>query len=253
MCRSDATGLKRAGLVRSVDNLGTTGDAPSHPDLLDDLARRFLEQGGSTHWLVRQLVESRTFRQAGQTRPEWTAADPDNRLLGRFARRRLEAECLRDAMLTLSGELELTDPNGPTDEPGREADYGFVALGVRRSVYLPAFRNAPAEMLTVFDQADPSMVVGARNRSTVAPQALFLMNHPFVRERARRTAQRGLERAGNDGARWEWLVRSALGRGPMAGETAIAERALQGDGALLEIWTSLVHALMASMDFRDVE
>ncbi len=240
-----------AGLVRSVDNFGTTGEAPSHPDLLDHLAARFTEQGWSVKGLIREIVQSRTYQQAVAPASEW---DPMNRRLGHHTRRRLEAECLRDAMLAHSGELDLSRPMGPTFDSQRTADYGFSSTALRRSLYLPVFRNALPEMLTLFDFADPSRVVGMRNQSTVAPQALFLMNHEFVRERARAAAQRWVEaQPSPDTARLEGLGQATLGRPLTVAEESVLRASLQQADDPLDGWAGVFHALFSSLDFRYLE
>ncbi|HEY2158083.1 MAG TPA: DUF1553 domain-containing protein, partial [Isosphaeraceae bacterium] len=178
-----------SGIVRTPDNFGTTGEPPSNQALLDHLAVRFMEDGWSVKRLVRRIVTSRAYRLAAVDDPRGREVDPENRLVWRANRRRLDAECLRDAMLSVSGRL---DPSrgGPGFPSDLAADYGFHRDDDRRSVYLPAFRNAMPDLLEAFDVADPSLVVGRRNVSTVAPQALVLMNHPFVIEQARRAADR---------------------------------------------------------------
>jgi hypothetical protein len=244
-----------AGLVRTTDNFGTTGEAPSHPELLDDLAVRFMEGGWSVKGLVRRIVLSRTYRLSGADDPKALAADPENRLLWRMNRRRLDAECLRDAMLLVGGDLseEMGGQSYPTD---LAADYGFRHSGSRRSVYAPVFRNSLPEFFEVFDFADPSMVTGRRDASTVAPQALFLMNHPSVREQARLAARRLLdEKCSDDRARLDRAYRSALGRPPTDAEARIGLDFLAGPGASEdpeEGWAAIFQALFASVDFRYV-
>src|SRR5205807_1674034 len=122
-----------AGLVRTTDNFGRTGETPSHPDLLDDLAVRFMEGGWSVKSLVRALVLSRTYRVGPAEDPTARAADPESRLLWRSNRRRLEAECLRDAMLSASGRLR-QEMGGRTFPDDLAADYGYQDDGARRSV-----------------------------------------------------------------------------------------------------------------------
>jgi hypothetical protein len=178
--------------------------------------------------------------------------DPENRLLWRANRRRLDAECIRDTMLFVSGQLS-KERGGPSFKPAQSADYGFNYTETRRSVYVPAFRNALPEIFEVFDFADPSVVVGARNVSTVAPQALFLMNHPFVREQARFTAERLLsEKLPDDDARLQRACRLALSRAPTAGEASVAKKCLRGEADAVAAWTDVFHALFASPDFRYV-
>lgn len=239
-----------AGLVRSPDNFGTTGDTPTHPELLDHLAREFMAHGWSVKRLVRELVLSRTFRQVSGPPP---AGDPDNRLLAVFPRRRLDAEALRDAMLAVGGRLRLDFAGGPAFDLRRAADYGFTTDEPVRSVYLPVFRNALPEFHTAFDFADPSMVVGARNVSTVAPQALLLLNHPFVREQAGAAAERLLALDLPDSeTRLVHAYRLALGRGPSARERELTLAQLAGEPDESTAWTVVFHALFASLDFRHV-
>jgi len=217
-----------SGIVRTTDNFGTTGEPPSDPELLDHLATTFVRDGWSVKKLVRRIVLSHTYRQSSAGGPTTVAADPENRLFGRANRRRLEAEEIRDTMLSVSGRLDLTR-GGRTFVATLAADYGYKADSNRRSVYLPVFRNALPEALEVFDFADPSMVTGRRNTSTVAPQALFLMNHPFVLEQSRHSAARLLAgKLPDDGARITRAYRLALGRGPTDGERSVALRFVGG-------------------------
>ncbi|HVV99752.1 MAG TPA: DUF1553 domain-containing protein, partial [Planctomycetaceae bacterium] len=246
-----------AGLVRTADNFGTTGEAPSHPELLDHLARRFVQEGWSVKRLVRSIVLSRTYRLSARASAEAIAADPENRLLSHANRRRLDAECIRDAMLVVSGQLEST-VGGPTIRQGTNADYGYQHTDHRRSVYSPVFRNSLPELFEVFDFADPSMPTGVRNVSTVAPQALFLMNHPFVRDQSKVTAERWLKEAPqSEEGRVELAYRSALGRVPTATEKKLALDYLRvfssQPGGETEAWRRLCHALFASVDFRFVD
>ena len=241
-----------AGIVRTVDNFGSTGELPSNPELLDWLAVKFMRDGWSTKKLVRMLVLSRTYRQASTADEKLTAADPENRLFGRANRRRLEAECLRDTILTVSGKLS-TEKGGPGFPANLASDYGYKQTANCRSVYLPVFRNALPELFEAFDFADPSTVTGRRNASTVAPQALFMMNNPFVLEQAKYAAARLLEEPlPDDATRLTRAYRIVLGRPPTDGERAIAARFLN-DHPPKDAWASLFHALFASADFRYVE
>src|SRR5579883_306471 len=238
------------GLVRTTDNFGTTGELPSNQELLDHLAIKF-QADWSVKALIRYIVLSRTYRQNTTGDAATLTADPENRLFGRANRRRLEAECIRDTMLAVSGELDLT--RGGLSFPATLAsDYGYKANSPRRSVYLPVFRNAMPEMLEVFDAADPSTVTGKRNSGTVAPQALFMMNHPFVLKQSELAATRLLgEKHANNGERITRAYRLVLGRTPTAGEREVAERFLKGKSET-DAWTVLLHALFASAEFRYV-
>jgi hypothetical protein len=244
------------GLVRSVDNFGTTGDSPTHPELLDYLARRFMADGWSTKRLIREIVLSRTYQLAAATGPG-ADPDPDNRRLAGAFRKRLGAEQLRDAVLAISGQLDLTPPRGPTFPRERTADYGFVATSTQRSVYLPVFRNALPELFETFDFAPTSMVTGRRQASTVPTQALFLLNHPFIREQARHAARRLLAAPPTAGtapevSRLQRAWQQTLGRLPTPAETALARGHLAG----LEpetAWAEIYHALFAHADFRHLD
>ncbi|MEW6306127.1 MAG: DUF1553 domain-containing protein [Verrucomicrobiota bacterium] len=243
------------GLVRTVDNFGTTGETPSHPELLDYLAVNFMQHGWSVKQLVREVMMSRTYQLAGAGGDAALKADPDNRLWSHANRRRLEAESIRDTILSISGQLDL-DMKGSNIQGNPSADYGYKQTSLRRSIYLPVFRNSLPEIFEAFDFADPSMVVGRRNVSTVAPQALFLMNHPFMREQSQHAAKLALGWSNmDDKDRVERAYRLALGRLPTDGELNVALKYLsgaKGDAKHLEAWTEFYHALFASMDFRHV-
>lgn len=241
------------GLVRTVDNFGTTGETPSHPELLDDLAVRFMDEGWSLKRLVRTLVLSHAYRLSSGVGPEARVADPENRLLSHMPRRRLDAESIRDTMLSVSGRLRLGG-GGPTFSTDLAADYGYYDNSTLRSVYVPVFRNSLPEVFTLFDFADPSMVVGRREVSTVAPQALFLMNHPFVADQARHAALRLLAEPELDlTRRVERAYQLALGRLPTDAEALILRKFL-ADGETDEAnWTVVFQTLFASADFRYVD
>ncbi|MBL9124764.1 MAG: DUF1553 domain-containing protein, partial [Planctomycetaceae bacterium] len=244
-----------AGIVRTTDNFGVAGEVPSHPELLDFLAAEFLADGWSTKRLIRRIVLSRTYRLASAGDAAALAADPENRLLGRMNRRRLDAECLRDAMLTLSGELDLTR-GGTTLTPKTVADYDYEHDHLRRGVYCAVLRNRLPELFEVFDFADTSVVTGCRSVSTVAPQALFLLNDPFVVARARQAAVRISRDPGlTPEARIELAFRRALGRKPHPAELQLVIRQLEAadDPESADAWQPIMHALIASLDFRYVD
>ena len=231
-----------AGLVRTTDNFGTTGEAPSHPELLDALAVGFMEDGWSVKRLVRRIVLSEAYRRSSAA--AGLEKDPENRLFARANRRRLDAEAIRDTVLAVSGTLQREAPGGPTWPASLNADYAYKHAGTQRSVYVPVFRNALPELFEVFDFADASVSTGRRDSSTVAPQALYLMNNPFVLEQSKRAAERLLsERHPDDRARIIRAYRLALGRAPTEREIAVATG---------HPWPSLFHALFASIDFRYV-
>ena len=240
------------GLVRTVDNFGARGEPPSHPELLDYLAARLRERRGSLKELVREIVLSETYRRASRG----GATDPENRLLGRRDRRRLDAESLRDAMLSISGELDPTRGGSTMTYTGRLfVPYESSALPVdpwrRRAVYLPIYRGTVLpDVLEVFDGAPPAMVTGRRASTIVPTQALFLLNSPFVLDRARAVADTLTRRADlDDGGRLSLLYRKLFSREPSEAEVRRA-RAFLGAG---EGWTDLVQALFSSNEFLFVE
>jgi hypothetical protein len=239
------------GIVQTLDNFGTTGEKPSHPELLDYLATRFVAQGWSVKALAREIMLSHAYQLSSKADPATVQTDPENRLFSRMNRRRLTAECIRDAMLSASGELKV-QLGGQTYPANKSADYGIQYTGTRRSVYIPVFRNSLPDIFEVFDFAPSSMVTGRRNTSTVAPQALFFLNHPFVRERAAAAATRLCQQVPVE-QRLQTAYLITLGRPPTEREAAIAFKALAGDKKdLPEAWTEIFHALFASVDFRYV-
>jgi hypothetical protein len=252
--------LMGEGLVATPDNFGTTGAAPTHPELLDYLATRFMESGWSTTTLIRQIMNARVYRLGLDASRAMTEADPDNRLLGRAHRRRLEAEPLRDAMLAVSGELD-TAAGGLTIGKVSQYDRGYEHGSTRRSVYVPAFRAAALELFEVFDAATPNVVTGKRPTSTLPTQALYMMNNGFVIERAAAAAARLLEETAGPGDH-EGRVRVAylrtVGREPTAVEARQAMRFIASTtlddggsyGSTQDAYAALFHALFASTDFR---
>ncbi|MCS7044925.1 MAG: DUF1553 domain-containing protein, partial [Gemmataceae bacterium] len=249
-----------AGLVRTVDNFGATGEAPSHPELLDYLALRFIDKGWSLKMLIREIVLSRAFQQASAVSTEATAAglavDPENRLLWRQNRRRVDAETLRDTMLLVSGQLDRT-LYGNNIAKGTTIERDYVFADTRRSIYTPVFRNRLHELFEVFDFPDPNMVVGKRNVSTVPTQALYLMNNPWVLAQAKSMADNLLKRHdGDDAGRLDLFYRQALGRGPTDRERALALAYLGRWGKAADrrlAWEQICQAVLACVDFRYVD
>lgn len=189
------------GLVRTVDNFGATGERPSHPQLLDTLAVQFAEDGWSLKRLVRRLVLTRAYRQASDYDESSFLKDPDNRLLWRTPKRRLPAEAIRDAMLCVSGELDVSRPQGSlVARQIKDKPISLIGLdkklprdldgSAHRSVYLPVIRDRLPDVLEFFDFAEPSLVTGDRAITNVPVQALYLMNSSFVQSRSRAFASR---------------------------------------------------------------
>jgi hypothetical protein len=240
------------GLSRTPDNFGTTGDSPSHPELLDYLAQRLLARDWHLKPVIRDVVLSRTYRQSSFATSGQTAADPENRWLAHQNRRRLDAECLLDAILTVSGRRN-DQLGGNTIRPGTADDYGYRQGSDRRAVYWPVLRNSLPEIFEIFDFADPSTPSGSRNASMVAPQALFFLNDEWVTEEARSAAARLLaEPLSDDAARIEFAFQSLLGRSPTKREWDLSLKSLS-DQPAQEAWTTFIQSLFATFDFRYVE
>ncbi|MCZ2342559.1 MAG: DUF1553 domain-containing protein [Bacteroidales bacterium] len=234
------------GLVRTTDNFGTTGELPSHPQLLDALTQEFVRDGWSTKKLIRRMVLSRTYRLSSDGATLTRPADPDNRWLAHAHRKRLTGEAIRDKILSLSGQLDLT-AGGRSFPANLASDYGFQAETNQRSVYLPVFRGAMPELVAVFDAADPSLVTGNRNTSTIAPQALYFMNHAFIIEQARLAAVSLLKQDGNPTDR---AYRLTLGRLPTDRERSVIARFLETQSDSKEAWSAILQSLIASAEFR---
>jgi hypothetical protein len=254
------------GLVRSVDNFGVQGELPTHPELLDDLAVRFVEQGWSVKWLVRTIVLSRAYQMAVVEDHQAARMDSDNRLLWRANRRRLEAEVIRDAMLVVAGRLDRSLGGSSVADLGEQAvrnDNAPTHLNpeqqTRRSIYLPVIRNNLAPIFDVFDFADPDVSTGRRDATTVPTQALYLMNSPFVHEQAQAAATRLLALPAAECL--PTLYRRALGRSPTASEVDRARAFLQSyseqrvgsSNPDRDAWTALCQALFGSTEFRFIE
>jgi Protein of unknown function (DUF1553)/Protein of unknown function (DUF1549)/Planctomycete cytochrome C len=216
------------GIVPTVDNFGLIGKPPTHPQLLDALALRFVDEDWSVKRMVRAMVLSRTYQLSSQVDEQNMLVDPGNRLLWRASPRRLEAEVIRDAILAVSGKLDLNRPTGSTvtslgDKLSRTIPMEQLQPpSNRRSVYLPVVRDYVPELFDLFDFPSPSLVNGNRATTNVPSQALYLRNSAFVAEQAKFAAERLLasSEATDDASRVALAVRWALGR-----ETSDAERA----------------------------
>jgi hypothetical protein len=188
--------LMGRGIVRTVDNFGRTGEAPSHPELLDHLALQLIEDGWSCKSLIRRIVLSRTFRLSSQFDAANDARDPDNELLWRAHRRRLDPEALRDAMLSAAGTLDLNPQESTVSYLGDQATAVGKNLVRRRtdfhcrSVYLPVIRNDLPELFEAFDFANPHVSTGDRPKTTVPTQGLFMLNDAMVLAAAEATGRR---------------------------------------------------------------
>jgi len=251
------------GIVASVDNFGFTGDRPSHPELLDHLAVSFVQNGWSVKKLVREIALSRTYRQASDWREDYFLQDPENRMLWRANKRRLDAECIRDAMLAAAGTLDPAPRRGSLIAEvgdGTVSMFGFnknipsdLDGSRKRSVYLPTVRDRMPDVLDLFDAAEASLVTGDRETTNVPMQALYLMNSPFVMEQAAALADR-LEKETNSTEGW---VRRAFqltcGRFPEKEEMDLAIAFLRQEGDPKAVMASYCQALLATAEFRNVD
>ena len=242
------------GLVRTPDNFGRLGDRPTHPELLDWLAAEFVAHGWSVKHLHKLILLSKTYQQSGGTPP---ATDVENELLSCFPRRRLEAESLRDSLLAVAGTLDRT--LGGTLYSGANLDYvGDVKYDTRRrSLYLPVVRGKLFDFFQTFDFPDPAVTVGHRVATTVAPQALFLMNNPFVTARAAEFADRIVATGKTDPERVVFAYRQAHCRAPTPDEvsraTAFVTAYAKASGDPTKAWAAFAQTLFASNEFAFVE
>ena len=226
--------LMGEGIVTTPDNFGSTGKLPTHPELLDWLALRLIDNGWSMKQTLREIILTRTYQSV--------RAQP----------RRLDAESLRDAILLASGQLDMTQ-GGPAIKPGTKSEFGYKFESDRRSLYLPVFRNALPDLFDVFDFPDPNLVAGKRNTSTLATQALYFMNHPFVIGQSKHAAEALLKTENaHPTERIKLAYRKTLGRLPSASERRLAEEFLGGDPDV-EAWAAFYQSLFACIDFRFVE
>ena len=252
------------GIVRTPNNYGRTGEPPTHPELLDFLARSFMQSGWSFKSMHRMLLLSSTYQMSSQTTPEAHEIDPPNRLFSRANRRRLDFEEIRDSLLTYSGELDMT--MGGVPDPGQNVDWrkagAYISankeplLSVRRSVYLPLRRSRMPSLLTLMDFGDATTPGEGRARTNTAPQALFMMNSDYVTERSRRFSE-SLQRETNDEARVNTAYLTITGRPAdreqilTALEYIAGVRIKTGDAAAA--WQSFCRALLVSNAFLYVD
>jgi hypothetical protein len=209
------------GIVRSPDNFGRLGERPDNQALLDWLAVQFVKSGWSIKAMHRRIMTSRTYRMSGRTTADASLKDPENRLWGRFPRQRMSAEVLRDSLLAVSGRLDgtmggrlLPFDNHKILSAEEVARANELFERPRRTVYLPVIRSGLNDLLQTFDFPDPSAPSGRRDTTTVAPQALFLMNSPLMTGSARQLAARLLAVPGDDRGRIAAAYRRVLQRRP---------------------------------------
>ena len=257
--------------MRTADNFGATGEKPSHPELLDALAVQFMQEGWSMKRMIRSLVLSHTYQLSNAHDSFANETDPDNHLLWHASQRRLDAEAIRDAMLTASGQL---NPVPPTGSVVSAIGDGYIGKGIRpevfsefqsktRSVYLPVVRDFVPEALEVFDFAEPSLVVASRDVTNVPSQALYMMNNDFVRAQSAAMAKRILATPLDYPSRLNLAYHLALGRPATEAERKRADQYLLAEAkAIIPLkggntndaaqlaWATFCQALFASAEFR---
>ncbi|MCE9611842.1 MAG: DUF1553 domain-containing protein [Chthoniobacter sp.] len=233
------------GLVSTPNDFGASGARPTHPELLDWLAGKFIASGWSVKALHRLIVTSAAYRQSSAANEKAATTDADNTLLWRFPPRRLEAEAVRDAMLAASGQLDLT-MGGPSFRGASYASGGKDGPDSnRRTVYRMNVNSGKDPLLDAFDCPDPAVKTPRRGVTITPLQALELMNNAFVQRQAKGLAERALNASGGDPhAAIQTAYRLALGRPPTAEETQLAKTAAQERGLPSVCW-----ALLNSTEF----
>jgi hypothetical protein len=261
------------GIVATTDNFGVLGELPTHPEMLDHLADRFMREGWSTKRMIRSIVLSNAFRMDSAESPAAQELDPQNRLLHRMPIRRIEGEAIRDAMLAVSGRLEERLYGRPVpihlttfmSGRGRPNTSGPLDANGRRSIYIEVRRNFLSPFMLVFDTPVPFTAIGNRSVSNVPAQALALMNDPFVASEAARFAERMLDEVPNsDETRIEKMYEIALTRRPNDSELQAAKSFLSQQVAeytktnsesspVAHAWGDLAHVLFNCKEFIFIE
>jgi Protein of unknown function (DUF1553) len=255
------------GIVRTPDNFGIMGERPTHPELLDYLAKQFVAGGWSVKAMHRTIMLSNAYQMASMNPKLATDADSDNRLLTRFNRRRLSAEEMRDAILQMDGTIDLTVGGSLQTGRGTDGENNQGRLSVnpekqkRRTVYLPLRRANLPTFLNLFDFGDATTMSGKRQLTNVATQALFWLNSEFLTEASATIAKSLLANDGMDeAARIETAYLRILNRRAEKQEIESASKyiagfrqKMTGDGAEQKVWQSLCRVLMASNNFLYVD
>jgi hypothetical protein len=250
------------GLVRTPDNFGRMGEKPTHPELLDYLAQQFMQNGWSVKKMQKLILLSSAYQMSSLTNDETVAKDQDNSLLSRFPRRRLSVEELRDSMLGLDGTIDLTMGGTMQSGFGTDGENSNDRLSIRpddvkrRTVYLPLRRANLPGLLNLFDFGDATSSASKRPSTTIAPQALFLMNSSFISDRARNLSQQAAANAANPSDRMKSLFLKILGREATASEIDNAlsylnqfQRKFAGKRSPDDAWLSFSRILLASNEY----
>jgi hypothetical protein len=258
-----------AGLVRSTDNFGVLGETPSHPDLLDWLARRLVSDDWSLKAMHRLILASSTYQQNSSPHPTPLTQDPENWLFSRASVRRLEAEAVRDSLLSVSGRLETSIGGSLLKVKNRGYFFDHTSKDLtdynshRRSLYLPVVRNNVYDIFQLLDFPDPAIPTGDRSTTTIAPQALLMLNSDLVVQAATDLAERLEAEAMSDTDRLQRLYLLAYGRSATASEIAanteflsVAQRTLSASESESDqikcrqrAWSAICQTIFAANEF----
>jgi hypothetical protein len=262
------------GLVATPDDFGARGEAPTHPELLDYLASRFLEGGWSVKKMHRLIMLSRAYQMASGDDAKNALKDSKNAWLWKFNRRRLDAEEIRDSLLAVSGNLDPAPGGEPPFPPEMSWKYTqhqpFIAnetafANNKRSIYLMQQRIRRQPFLDLFDGSDPNAVTGVRPLTTTALQALYTMNDPFFHEQSDALAVRVGMAYSSDTERLNYAYRLLYGRSPAPEEVrdarqflgsargSLAETAVPEYKKNREAWASLMRVLLSSNEFLTLD
>jgi len=261
------------GLVRTPNNFGRLGELPTHPELLDYLARQFVDRKWSIKAMHRLILLSSTYQMSSTVSKEAFETDPGNRLLSHMSRRRLEVEEIHDGMLAIGGELDLAMGGTLQTGFGTDEENGNDRLSIapettrRRTCYIPLRRSNLPSLLNLFDFGDATTPTESRSRTNVASQALYMMNSQFIADRAQLLARRIMSDSGSDDhQRVVGAYLSVLGRKPKDDEVeeilsyreALERRlvdSVQLDRPSLDLkaWQSLCRVLLSSNEFIYVD
>ncbi len=257
------------GLVRTPDNFGLLGELPTHPELLDWTARRFTEQGWSLKRLHRLIMLSSTYQQDSLPAPALVEHDPENRLFGRFDVRRLEAEEIRDALIAVGGRLDQAMGGSLLTVKNRAYFFDHTSKDLtdynspRRSLYLPIVRNNVYDVFQLLDYPDAAIPTGDRTTTTIAPQALMMLNSDFIAHASADLATRVLGAAVDDKDRVNHMYVTSYGREATSAEIAESlallaniEHALPknpADDSRRQAWAGLCQVIVAANEFIYVQ
>jgi hypothetical protein len=264
------------GLVASVDNFGLLGQKPSHPELLDWLACELVQSGWSLKHLHRTIMLSQTYQMSTQYQSMAAELDPENELRWRFQRRRLTAEETRDSILsigcgidsTMYGSLMKVQNHSYVNSTGGAGMLNYS--NARRTIYLPIIRSGVHDVLQTLDFPDPAMLTGRRETSTVAPQALLMMNSDLIFEQSKDLVEQSMPKSLDDAQRISVAYHRILKRAPTLQEIIAAASYLQNvrekmlwddksptselaDSSDLALWQSLCRVLISSNEFSYIE